>query len=157
MAFSGLERSPFMLEEYFIVSKEVLPEVFHKVLEAKKLMEEGVVTQISEAVKRVDLSRSAYYKYKDHVFYAKGSTVLERKALISLVLSDEKGNLSKVLNLISGHHCNIITINQNIPIRNKASVAVSIDVKEMDIEMKGLLKELSQIDGVGKVSLVSIE
>ncbi len=146
-----------MLEEYYIVSKEILPDVFHKVLEVKKLMEEGKTTQISEAVKKVGLSRSAYYKYKDHVFAAKGSTVLERKALISLVLSDEKGNLSKVLNVISRHHCNIITINQNIPIRNKASVAVSIDVKEMDIEMKYLLKELSYIEGVGKVNLVSIE
>ncbi|NLB90259.1 MAG: ACT domain-containing protein [Clostridiales bacterium] len=146
-----------MLGEYYIVSKDILPEVFHKVMEVKKMMESGEITKVSEGVKKAGISRSAYYKYKDHVFDAKGSTVLERKALISFVLSDEKGILSKVLNLISGFGCNILTINQNIPIRNKASVALSIDVNEMTLEMKQLLKELAAVTGVSKVMLVSVE
>lgn len=146
-----------MLENFLIVNKEVLPDVFHKVVEVKRMMDAGEYTQVSEAVKQVGLSRSAYYKYKDHVFVPSATSLLDRKALIAFTLSDEKGILSEVLNAISNFGCNILTINQNIPIQNKASVIMSIDVKEMKGEIQQLLKLLTEIKGVSKVMLMSIE
>jgi len=146
-----------MLKNYLIVNKEVLPEVFHKVVEVKQMMDSGEYTQVSEAVKKVGISRSAYYKYKDHVFVPTSSTLLERKALISLTLNDEKGILSIVLNTVSSFNCNILTINQNIPIHNKASVMISIDVKDMKDDIEVLLQTLNTIKGVTKVALMSIE
>lgn len=146
-----------MLKNYLIVSKEVLPEVFEKVIEVKKMMESGLYTQVSDAVKQVGLSRSTYYKYKDHVFEPSMSTMLERKALISFTLSHEKGILSEVLNTISNVGCNILTINQNIPIQRKASVIISIDVQDMRGEIQSLIDHLQAIEGVSKVVLISIE
>ena len=146
-----------MLENFLIVNKEVLPDVFHKVVEVKQMMDAGEYTQVSEAVKKVGISRSAFYKYKDHVFVPSSTTVLERKALISFVLSDEKGILSEVLNTISNFGCNVLTINQNIPIQKKASVIMSIDIKEMKDEIHELLRLLNTIKGVSKVTLMSIE
>ena len=49
-----------MPENYLIVHKSVLPDYFEKVLEAKRLLESGKVREVSEAVRRVGISRSTY-------------------------------------------------------------------------------------------------
>lgn len=145
-----------MLNNYLIVNKEVLPEIFLKVIEVKEMMEEGSCSQVSEAVKKVGISRSAYYKYKDHVHTINKSN-MERKAVISFSLSHKKGVLSEVLHELNSWKCNIITINQNIPIRNQAKVTISIDVSEMTILIEQLVTEISKVNGVSKCSLIAIE
>ena len=57
-----------MNSNYILVDKRVLPEVFEKVLKAKRLLKDGKVKEITEAAKIVGISRSVYYKYKDYVF-----------------------------------------------------------------------------------------
>ena len=46
----------------------VLPEVFTKVVEAKRYMAQGKAKSYSDAAKMAGISRSAFYKYKDFVF-----------------------------------------------------------------------------------------
>ncbi len=145
-----------MLDEYLIVNKEVLPEVFEKVVQVKRMMEQGETLQVSEAVKKVGLSRSAYYKYKDHVFEA-SENVKERKAVLAFMLSHEKGLLSEVLHVLSDSHCNIITINQNIPIRKKASVTISIDISDLKDTIEEVVNRIANLRGVNRVSLISLE
>ena len=53
--------------KYYLVEASVLPEIFAKVIEAKELLETGQVRTVADAVARVDISRSAFYKYKDFV------------------------------------------------------------------------------------------
>ena len=53
---------------FYLVDAEVLPEVFLKVVKAKELLASGEVRSISAATRSVDLSRSAFYKYKDCIF-----------------------------------------------------------------------------------------
>lgn len=145
-----------MLENYLIVNKEVLPEVFEKVIQVKKMMEQGEELQVSDAVKKVGLSRSTYYKYKDHV-YATSDNVKERKAVLSFMLSHQKGLLSEVLNVITSCRCNVITINQNIPIHGKANVTISVDVSEMDVSVEILMNRIAALKGVNRSVLLSLE
>lgn len=145
-----------MLDDYLIVNKEILPDVFEKVIQVKQMMEQGDEIQVSEAVKKVGLSRSTYYKYKDHVFAA-SQNLKERKAVISFMLSHEKGLLSEVLNIITSVMGNIITINQNIPIHAKASVTISIDVSELTVPIDELINRISTVRGINKVTLISLE
>ena len=49
--------------KYYLVEPSVLPEIFAKVIEAKELLETGQVRTVADAVARVDISRSAFYKY----------------------------------------------------------------------------------------------
>ena len=51
-----------MLENFLIVNKEILPDYYEKVVEARNMINEGRVKGISEAVKQVGISRSTYYK-----------------------------------------------------------------------------------------------
>ena len=53
--------------KYYLVEASVLPEIFAKVIEAKELLETGQVRTVADAVACVDISRSAFYKYKDFV------------------------------------------------------------------------------------------
>ena len=61
---------------YLLVDSVVLPDVFLKVIEAKRILSTGKTKTVNEAVKEAGLSRSAFYKYKDFVFpfyeYSKG-------------------------------------------------------------------------------------
>ncbi|MDR1834863.1 MAG: ACT domain-containing protein [Fusobacteriaceae bacterium] len=145
-----------MLDNYLIVDKSVLPDVFQKVVEVNRLLEEKEFLKVSEATKKVGISRSSYYKYKDYVFLPT-SNMLQKKAVISFILHHKKGVLSNVLRLVLSSNCNIITINQNIPIHTKAVVTMSMDVSEMNISIEGFIRRVSEIDGVSRVNLVSVE
>ena len=48
-------------EDYYLIRSDVLPEVFHKVISVKQLVDREDSVSINEACKRVKISRSAYY------------------------------------------------------------------------------------------------
>ena len=45
----------------------ILPEVYRKVLTAKKYLATGKAASVKEAAQLAGISRSAYYKYKDAI------------------------------------------------------------------------------------------
>lgn len=145
-----------MLENFLIVNKEILPDYYEKVVEARNMINEGRVKGISEAVKLVGISRSTYYKYKDYIF-APGENTSGRKAVISLMLNHEKGVLSEVLNQLSNMNANILTITQSLPINRKASVVLSLDISDIIATIEEILSALAGIRGVSNAKLVSIE
>lgn len=144
------------MKKYLIVSKKILPDVYEKVIEARNLINNGSVKGISEAVKKVGISRSTYYKYKDYVF-SPAENSIGRKAVITMMLRHEKGVLSSVLNYLSNVEANILTINQSIPINGKASVSVSLDISDIVQSIDDVILELKKVKGVSSIKLISIE
>ena len=141
---------------YLIVDSTVLPDVFEKVIETKKLLNTNEVSGITEATAKVGISRSTYYKYKDYVFSPSENTI-GRMAVFSMMLAHKKGVLSKVINNISDHNANILTINQTIPINEKANVNLSLDVSGVDIALDEMINNIKEIAGVLSFDLLSIE
>lgn len=144
------------MNKFYIVDAAIMPDVLDKVIEARGMLESGMVRQVSEAVKRVGISRGTYYKYKDYVFPATQGRE-ERKAVISLMLHHKKGILSETLNCLSEVNVNILTINQNIPIHDWASVVISFDFSEMQISLDELMGTLRTIKGLTNVQLIAVE
>jgi len=144
------------MEKYYIVDSSILPESFEKVIEARNLLETKKVHNVSEAVKVVGISRGTYYKYKDLVFKPDEERN-ERKAVISMMLKHQQGTLSKVLVDISELNASILTINQNIPIHNIATVVISLDISHLNGTMDDLIDKLQLSDAVESVQLVAIE
>ena len=144
------------MNKFYIVDAAIMPDVLDKVIEARGMLESGMVRQVSEAVKRVGISRGPYYKYKDYVFPATQGRE-ERKAVISLMLHHKKGILSETLNCLSEVNANILTINQNIPIHDWASVVISFDFSEMQISLDELMGTLRTIKGLTNVQLIAVE
>ncbi len=144
------------MNKFYIVDAAIMPDVLDKVIEARGMLESGMVRQVSEAVKRVGISRGTYYKYKDYVFPATQGRE-ERKAVISLMLHHKKGILSETLNCLSEVNANILTINQNIPIHDWASVVISFDFSEMQISLDELMGTLRTVKGLTNVQLIAVE
>ena len=113
-------------------------------MQVKELLNSGGITSVQEAVDKVGVSRSAYYKYKDHVFTL-GESTRGRTAIISINLADEAGILSNVLNAISASGANVLTINQTIPINNVANVTISIETGELVIGLTKLLNKIAKM------------
>lgn len=145
-----------MSGNYFLIDKRVLPDVYGKVVNAKKLLREGKVKEVTEAAKMVGISRSVYYKYKDFIFEFSESQQ-GRKATFSLKIIDGKGVLSSILNYISSKGGNIITINQGIPLNGYAYITLTIDMSTLEGDIKTLLHDLSKIDKMEKVEFIAME
>ncbi|KRK63702.1 hypothetical protein FC72_GL001175 [Companilactobacillus tucceti DSM 20183] len=144
------------MEKYYIVDRSILPDSFDKVIQARNLLETGKVGNVSDAVKAVNISRGTYYKYKDLVFLPDESTS-DRKAVFSMILDHEPGILSKVLLIISEANASILTINQNIPIHNMASVSISIDINHMTGTINDLIEKLKGYEFISNVQLIAVE
>lgn len=145
-----------MLKGYLIVEKSALPDYFEKVVEARRLLESGKYTQVSDAVREAGISRSTYYKYKDRILEP-SEVAIGRKAVLSLVLNHESGVLSKVLNCLSACKANILTITQSLPIHDRASVLISLDITSIENSIDTVLRALETSDGVEKVRLIAVE
>ena len=145
-----------MLNDYLIVEKSALPDYFIKVVEARRLLESGVYTQVIDAVNAAGISRSTYYKYKDKILEPSQLTV-GRKASLMLQLIHRAGMLSKVMGTLSGCNANILTITQSLPIRGKASIMLSIDLSQLNRGIDDMVDELSGIEGVEQVRLLALE
>ena len=50
-------------KNYYIIDKTVLPEIFLEVMEVKNLLESKKEKTVQDAVNKVGISRSAFYKY----------------------------------------------------------------------------------------------
>jgi chorismate mutase len=140
-------------KDFLIVSKEILPEAILKTALAKELLVKGDALTVNDAVEMVDLSRSAYYKYKDGVFPFYDVS-REKIITFSLILENRAGVLSNVLNYIAGYKVNILTINQGIPLQGIANVSISIETVGMSDTPENLLKGLAVVDGVRKIEII---
>ena len=145
-----------MLDNYLIIHKSILPDYYDKVLEVRRLLESGAVREVSQAVKKVGISRSTYYKYKDYILEP-SEMATGRKAVLSVMLSHEPGILSSVLAHISDQGGSVLTITQSLPIHGKASVTITPDISGMPGPMTQLMSALESSPGVEHPRLVAVE
>ncbi|MFG6114193.1 chorismate mutase [Thalassobacillus cyri] len=141
-------------EHFYLVRSDVLPEAMKKTIEAKTLLEKGSVDSIYEAVQKVDLSRSAFYKYRDAV-YPFQEMVKEQMITLFFHLEDRKGSLSKLLAAVAKAGCNVLTIHQTIPLQGKANVTLSLNTAAMTITIDELIQRLKKVDFINRVDLLS--
>jgi chorismate mutase len=139
--------------KFYIVSKDILPEAILKTAKVKELLAKKEAETVNEAVEKVGLSRSAFYKYRDGVFpFYEASK--EKIITITITLEHRSGILSNCLNSIAVVKGNILTINQGIPLQGVAYASISIDTVEMETNVEELLESLYKIPGVIKVEIV---
>ena len=141
-------------ENYFLVGESVLPQVLKKTIQVKELLRKGSKGNISQAVKEVGISRSAYYKYKDHI-YPFYKTNDDRILSLNVLLEDKAGALSKLLKSLAKANVNILTINQNIPLHGTAAVSVIFDTQDMLTDTKTLIEDLYNENVIKSVEIIA--
>ena len=140
--------------KYYIVEASALPEVFLKVAEAKRLLSTGEASTVNEATKMTDISRSAFYKYRDAVMPFQ-NMMTGRIMTIQLLLHDEVGLLAKILELFTNANANIITINSIVPTNGTAVVTISAETMDLSIPLESLMTSLENCKGVVKVEVLA--
>jgi chorismate mutase len=140
-------------KKFFLVREDVLPEAMKKTLDAKEMIERGKAESVWDAVQKVDLSRSAFYKYRDTVFPFH-TVVKEKLVTLFFYLEDRSGTLSHLLSVVATAGCNVLTIHQTIPLQGRANVTLSLNVTEMGIEFDELLARLTKLEFVEKVEVL---
>ena len=142
--------------QLIVVDANILPDVFTKVLEVKKLMARKGEKSFASACKRIGISRSAYYKYKDSVFSY--DELFNRKIVnLYMLLNDIPGVLSSVLVFLNSINANIMTVNQSIPVDGAAAVNISIRLdSDINEELKSL-NSISDLEGVLEAKVLSAE
>ena len=139
--------------KYYIVEASALPEVFLKVVEAKRLLDTGKVTTVNEAARVTGISRSAFYKYRDAVMPFQ-NMMTGRIITFQLLLHDEPGALSNILTLFADHKANILTINSIVPTNGCAVVTISAETINLTVPVEELLQHLRQTPGVVKADIL---
>ena len=141
---------------YFVGKKKAVPEVLLKVVEAKELLESERVCTVQEAIDRVGISRSSFYKYKDDIFKfhdsSQGTTIT-----LTFQMDDEPGLLSDVLKIIAEFGANILTIHQSIPINSVASLSISVQILPTTRDVEQMIEEMERQKGVHHVNILAKE
>ena len=140
--------------KYYIVEASALPEVFLKVAEAKRLLSTGEASTVNEATRMTDISRSAFYKYRDAVLPFQ-NMMTGRVVTFQFLIHDEPGLLSNVLNVFADHRANIITINSIVPTNGTAVVTISAETMDLTIQLEELLRQLRQTKGTIKAEVLA--
>ena len=140
--------------KYYIVEASALPEVFLKVAEAKRLLSTGEASTVNEATKMTDISRSAFYKYRDAVLPFQ-NMMTGRIITFQMLLHDEVGLLSKILDIFTEAKANIITINSIVPTNGTAVVTISAETIDLTVQLEDLLRDLRQSTGVVKAEILA--
>ena len=140
--------------KYYIVEASALPEVFLKVAEAKRLLSTGEASTVNEATRMTDISRSAFYKYRDAVLPFQ-NMMTGRIITFQLLLHDEPGTLSTLLNIFADQKANIITINSIVPTNGCAVVTISAETMDLTVPLEELLRLLRQTNGVIKAEVLA--
>lgn len=138
---------------FYLVCEEILPEAIKKTIKAKELLKRGEARTINDAVEKSNLSRSAYYKYKDYVFpFYEASK--EKIVTLTLLLDHRPGVLSRVLNAIADEKGSVLTINQGIPLQGMANATISLETVNLAVDPEALLDRLRMIDGVKRLEIL---
>ena len=144
------------IPQYVLVDINVLPEVFEKVLHAKLLLAKGIAKSSADACRLAEVSRGAFYKYKDAVrpFYEMlGGKIIT----FHIMLEDRPGVLSGILRAFAESGANILTVNQTIPINGQAALTISAETAGMSTPIEEFIRTAEALDGVSRIELLAGE
>ena len=134
-------------KEFYIVDKRILPKSIQNVIKVNDLISKTKISKYS-AIKKVGISRSTYYKYKDFIkpFYEGGD---DRIYSLHLSVKDRVGMLSEVLDAISKEKSNILTVVQNMPVDGIAKTTILLKMAAtMAKKVDKIISKIEKIEGI---------
>ncbi|MCA0992562.1 ACT domain-containing protein [Bacillus hwajinpoensis] len=140
-------------KNFYLVREDVLSDSMLKTLQAKLLLESGTVESVREAIDEVGVSRSAFYKYRDTILPFH-TMIIEQIVTLSVHLEDRSGALSRVLSTVAQLGCNLLTINQTIPLQGYATVILTMEIGESNLRLNDLLVKIKEIEAVNNAEII---
>ncbi|EHM73591.1 ACT domain-containing protein [Staphylococcus epidermidis] len=142
--------------KFYLIREDVLPESVIKTLKVKDALKNNSNLSIYDAVKQFNLSRSAFYKYRETIFPVDEKILDQREFTLILYVNDIVGMLAQVLNAISQLKLSVLTIHQSVPIEDKATFTLSLNARNSNLSIDEVIESLREINHVTKVDLISM-
>lgn len=142
--------------KFYLIREDVLPESVIKTLKVKDALKNKSNLSIYDAVKQFNLSRSAFYKYRETIFPVDEKILDQREFTLILYVNDIVGMLAQVLNAISQLQLSVLTIHQSVPIEDKATITLSLNARNSNLSIDEVIESLREINHVTKVDLISM-
>ena len=74
-----------------------------------------------------------------------------------LILHDQPGTLSSLLQLLAQSGANLLTINQSVPMSGQASVTIAVRTSLLVGSVEDLMQQAGALDGVQRIEIVASE
>lgn len=133
--------------EAYIIYDDILPDAIRRTALAKQLLARHEAHSVNEAVKMANISRSVFYKYKDGIFpFYQQETY--RVVVLNIRMDNSPGRLMAVLAILADNHCNIHTLNQDMPLAGIAAATITMEVSESELSLGALLEKIQQTPGI---------
>lgn len=142
--------------KFYLIREDVLPESVIKTLKVKDALKNNSNLSIYDAVKQFNLSRIAFYKYRETIFPVDEKILDQREFTLILYVNDIVGMLAQVLNAISQLQLSVLTIHQSVPIEDKATITLSLNARNSNLSIDEVIESLREINHVTKVDLISM-
>ena len=138
---------------FYLVAGDVLPEAILKTAEIKALLNQNTHLTVNEAVEKIGLSRSAFYKYRDSIFpYEK--SIKGRILTLIIVSENDVQILADCLQVLTEADCQVLTINRGMPEKNTAKIVMIIDTQKMRQEIESLLEKLYELPKIKEIEIL---
>lgn len=140
-------------KQFYLVDFSILPSAIKKTIRAKELLKNGTAETINAAVQQTGISRSAYYKYKDHVAPAHDDS-MDGTATLFVIMQNDPSVVSKILRRLGRENLEILMLNRGIPVRKRTTMSISIRMTDQQISLQDLIEEIESVKGVRKVDVL---
>ena len=157
-------------KQFYLVDFQVLPEAIKKTIRIKESLKNGRVKTINEALSAMNISRSAYYKYKDHVelgvsadpqiflYYkykdhvepVKGA-VKERSITYFIMMQNDFSLLNKIMRKIKKENNDVLSINSGVAFGENVPTIISFKTKMTLADINLLAESIRRIKGIIRI------
>lgn len=141
-----------MGQEFLIIDKSILPEHFGMIIEIKEFINNGY--KISDACKKVGLSRSTFYKYKDYVFLTNG---LNNKKANLLVKMKEKGSFIELMTLLEELNVQAVNIHKEVLVNGVQEILLTLSTTNITMDFTDVVKDIKRLNFIKEVILLASE
>jgi chorismate mutase len=133
-------------KQFYLVDFQVLPEAIKKTIRIKESLKNGRVKTINEALSAMNISRSAYYKYKDHV-----EAVKERSITYFIMMQNDFSLLNKIMRKIKKENNDVLSINSGVAFGENVPTIISFKTKMTLADINLLAESIRRIKGIIRI------
>lgn len=139
-------------QQFYLVDFSILLEAIKKTIRVKEMLKSGSSGTINEAVHKVNMSRSAYYKYKDHVASADDDKE-DRVVVLFIIMQDDIAVFGRILRRIAKEKQEVLSVNRTKISEKLYSSVITLKTKESAEDMESLYEALKETKGIQSLTM----
>ena len=139
-------------QQFYLVDFSILPEAIKKTIRVKEMLKSGSSGTINEAVHKVNMSRSGYYKYKDHVASADDDKE-DRVVVLFIIMQDDMAVFGRILRRIAKEKQEVLSVNRTKISEKLYSSVITLKTKESAKDMESLYEALKETKGIQSLTM----